>query len=57
MSLASDEFCRLEGLIYRLISTRPDWLKTWRNEAACLLARTRRAADVDEAQPRNDGPL
>ena len=32
MSLESDEFYRLEGLIYRPVSTRPDWLKAWRNE-------------------------
>ena len=36
MSLPSDEFYRLEGLIYRPVSTRPDWLKAWRNEAQYL---------------------
>jgi hypothetical protein len=50
MSLESDEFYRLEGLIYRPVSTRPDWLKAWRNEAAYLLARARRAADVDDEE-------
>ena len=41
----SDEFYRLEGLIYRPVSTRPDWLKAWRNEANYLLSLARRAAD------------
>ena len=45
MSLESDEFYRLEGLIYRPVSTRPDWLKAWRNEANYLLSLARRAAD------------
>jgi hypothetical protein len=49
MSLPSDEFYRLEGLIYRPVSTRPDWLKAWRNEAQYLLSLARRAdADDDE---------
>lgn len=49
MSLSSDEFYRLEGLIYRPVSTRPDWLKAWRNEAQYLLSLARRAdADDDE---------
>lgn len=49
MNLQSDEFYRLEGLIYRPVSTRPDWLKAWRNEAQYLLSLARRAdADDDE---------
>ncbi|MFM8735610.1 MAG: hypothetical protein ACKOC8_10500 [Pirellulales bacterium] len=48
MSLQGDNFARLEQLIYRPVSTRPDWLKAWRNEANHLLLLARRAAD-DEA--------
>jgi hypothetical protein len=48
MSLSSDEFDRLERLIYRPVSTRPDWLKAWRNEANYLLYLARRAADNDD---------
>ena len=50
MSLASDEFDRLERLIYRPVSTRPDWLKAWRNEAHYLLYLARRAVDVDDEE-------
>lgn len=45
MSYTSDEFYRLEGLIFRPVSTRPDWLKAWRNEAQYLLSLAHRAAD------------
>jgi hypothetical protein len=48
MSLSSDEFYRLEGLIYRPVSTRPDWLKAWRNEAMYLLYLARRAEDDED---------
>jgi hypothetical protein len=49
MSLSGDEFYRLEGLIYRPVSTQTDWLKAWRNEAHYLLSLARRAdADDDE---------
>jgi hypothetical protein len=48
MSGASDEFDRLERLIYRPVSTRPDWLKAWRNEANYLLFLARRAEDADD---------
>ena len=48
MSLPRDEFDRLEGLVYRPVSTRPDWLKAWRNEANYLLFLARRAADADD---------
>ena len=48
MTFSSDEFDRLERLIYRPISTRPDWLKAWRNEANYLLSLARRAADNDD---------
>lgn len=50
MSLSSDEFDRLERLIYRPVSTRPDWLKAWRNEANYLLYLARRAADNDDEE-------
>jgi phage terminase Nu1 subunit (DNA packaging protein) len=50
MSLAGDEFDRLERLIYRPVSTRPDWLKAWRNEAQYLLYLARRAVDVDDEE-------
>lgn len=42
---ATDEFYRLESLVYRPVSTRPDWLKAWRNEANYLLFLARRAED------------
>lgn len=45
MSLPGDEFDRLERLVYRPVSSRPDWLKAWRNEANYLLSLARRAAD------------
>lgn len=48
MPLPADEFLRLECLIYRPVSTRPDWLKAWRNEASYLLMLARRAADDDD---------
>jgi hypothetical protein len=48
MSFTSDEFDRLERLIYRPVSTRPDWLKAWRNEANYLLTLARRAVDTDD---------
>ncbi len=47
MQLEGDSFARLESLIYRPVSTRPDWLKAWRNEANYLLFLARRAADDD----------
>lgn len=50
MSLSGDEFTRLEGLLYRPVSTRPDWLKAWRNEAQYLLYLARRAADDDDEE-------
>jgi hypothetical protein len=50
VSLPSDEFYRLEGLIFRPVSTRPDWLKAWRNEAQYLLSLARRAADNDDEE-------
>jgi hypothetical protein len=43
--LSGDEFLRLEGLLHRPVSTRPDWLKAWRNEANYLLFLARRASD------------
>lgn len=50
MSFANDEFYRLEGLIYRPVSTRPDWLKAWRNEAQYLLFLARRAEDDEDEE-------
>jgi len=50
MTLWGDEFLRLESLIYRPVSTRPDWLKAWRNEATYLLLLARRAADDDNLE-------
>ncbi|MFM8702981.1 MAG: hypothetical protein ACKOHG_03795 [Planctomycetia bacterium] len=50
MERDGNPFERLERLIFRPVSTRPDWLKAWRNEAAYLLARARRAADVDDEE-------
>jgi hypothetical protein len=48
--LSGDEFLRLESLIYRPVSTRPDWLKAWRNEANYLLFLARRASDADDVE-------
>ena len=45
-----DEFDRLERLLYRPVSTRPDWLKAWRNEAQYLLYLARRAVDADDEE-------
>lgn len=50
MTLSGDDFLRLESLIYRHVSTRPDWLKAWRNEANYLLYLSRRAADDDDIE-------
>ncbi len=50
MTAASDEFDRLERLIYRPVSTRPDWLKAWRNEANYLLFLARRAEDNEDEE-------
>jgi hypothetical protein len=50
MSFTNDEFDRLERMIYRPVSTRPDWLKAWRNEALYLLYLARRAVDADDEE-------
>ena len=50
MALSGDEFLRLESLIYRPVSTRPDWLKAWRNEANYVLYLARRAMDADDIE-------
>ena len=50
MSHINDEFDRLERMIYRPVSTRPDWLKAWRNEAQYLLYLARRAVDADDEE-------
>lgn len=48
MTLQGDDFDRLERLVYRPVSTRPDWLKAWRNEANYLLFLARRASDDED---------
>ena len=50
MSHAGDEFLRLESLICRPVSSRPDRLEAWRNEANDLLYLARRAADDDDLE-------
>lgn len=50
MTLEGDAFLRLESLIYRPVSSRPDWLKAWRNEANYLLYLARRASDDDDLE-------
>lgn len=48
MASDGDSFERLERLLFRPVSTRPDWLKAWRNEAQYLLVLARRAADDED---------
>jgi hypothetical protein len=48
MDSSSDPFDRLQDLLHRPVSTRPDWLKAWRNEAQYLLLLARRASDDDD---------
>ena len=50
MTPTADEFDRLERLLHRPVSTRPDWLKAWRNEANYLLYLARRAVDDDDVE-------
>ena len=50
MGLQGDTFERLEKLLYRPVSTRPDWLKAWRNEANYLLYLARRAGDDEDLE-------
>jgi hypothetical protein len=50
MESFSDPFIRLQGLLHRPVSTRPDWLKAWRNEAQYLLILARRASDDDDEE-------
>jgi hypothetical protein len=50
MTLEGDQFDRLEKLMYQPVSTRPDWLKAWRNEAQYLLYLARRANDDDDLE-------
>ena len=50
MTSTADEFDRLERLLHRPVSSRPDWLKAWRNEAGYLLFLARRAADDDDGE-------
>lgn len=53
-TLSGDEFLRLESLIYRPVSFRPDWLKAWRNEANYVLYLARRASDADDIEMREE---
>jgi hypothetical protein len=46
---AHDPFDRLERLVHRPVSSRPDWLLIWRDEAHHLLFLARRAAADDDA--------
>jgi len=48
MATDGDPFERLERLLFRPISTRPDWLKAWRHEAQYLLVLARRASDDED---------
>jgi len=50
MEPAGDPFDHLECLLHRPVSTRPDWLKAWRNEANYLLFLARRAVDDDDLE-------
>jgi hypothetical protein len=50
VSLPGDEFDRLERLVYRPVSSRPDWLKAWRNEANYLIFLARRAEDNEDEE-------
>ena len=50
MLLSVDDCLRLESLIYRPVSTRPEWLKAWRNEANFVLYLARRASDADDIE-------
>lgn len=43
-----DPFDRLERLVHRPVSSRPDWLLIWRDEAHHLLFLARRAAADDD---------
>jgi hypothetical protein len=54
MPLSGDEFLRLESLIFRPVSTRPDWLKAWRNEANYLLFLAREAKRNPAAAPDDE---
>ena len=50
MTFDLEAFDRLERLIFRPVSTRPDWLKAWRHEAQHLLFLARRAEDDDDVE-------
>lgn len=50
MTSTGDEFDRLERLLHRPVSSRPDWLKAWRNEANYILFLARRAVDDDDLE-------
>lgn len=48
------QFERLERLIHEPVSTRPDWLKYWREEAQHLLSLARRADTDDDLEALQD---
>jgi hypothetical protein len=50
MTLSGDEFLRLQSLVFRPVSSRPDWLKAWRNEATYILFLARRAEDDENLE-------
>lgn len=50
----SDPFDRLERCIHRPVSSRPDWLLIWRDEAHHLLFLARRATADDDADALDD---
>jgi hypothetical protein len=50
MTLSGDEFLRLQSLVFRPVSSRPDWLKAWRNEATYILFLARRADDDENLE-------
>ena len=54
MTTPADPFDRLERLVFRRVSTRPDWLKAWRNEAQYLLVLARRAHDDGDEETLDD---
>lgn len=50
MTPETHAFDRLQRLVFRPVSTRPDWLKAWRHEAQHLLFLARRAEDDDDVE-------
>ena len=50
MAPSSDEFLRLEGLIFRPVSTHPDCPTAWQSEANEMLLLASRADDADDIE-------